>query len=81
MTEEFEVKMSPLCQKFERDGKTVEIEIYENGEGGWILETVDEFNNSTLWDDPFSSDQAALEEVLSAIEKEGIECLIGPVSG
>lgn len=81
MTEEFEVKMSPLCQKVERDGKVVKVEIYEDGEGGWILEAVDEFNNSTVWDDPFPSDQAALDEVLDAIEKEGIGCLIGPESG
>ena len=81
MTEEFEVKMSPLCQKVERDGKAVEIEIYENGERGWILEAVDEYNNSTVWDDPFPSDQESLDEAMDTIEKEGIDCLIGPESG
>lgn len=81
MTEENEVKMSPLCQTIERDGKSVRIDIYENGEGGWVLEAVDEFNNSTVWDDLFTSDKAALDEVLDTIQKEGIKCLIGLESG
>ncbi|KKK61716.1 hypothetical protein LCGC14_3011530, partial [marine sediment metagenome] len=45
MTEENELKMSPLCQTIERDGKSVRIDIYENGEGGWVLQAVDEFNS------------------------------------
>jgi hypothetical protein len=78
MNEEFEVKMSPLCQPITRDRRTVQVEIYEDGSGGWLLEVVDEFNNSTVWDDPFNTDQAALNEVLETIEKEGIACVIGP---
>ena len=37
MSEEYEVKFSPLCQTVERDAKSVEIMIYEDGDGGWIL--------------------------------------------
>jgi hypothetical protein len=42
---------SPLAQSITRDGRTIRIDIYDNGEGGWILEVVDEYGNSTVWDD------------------------------
>ncbi len=77
MSEEFEVKMSPLCQKISSGGKTVQVDIYANEEGGWILEVVDEFNNSTVWDDPFDTDSAALAEVKKTIQSEGIEAFTG----
>jgi hypothetical protein len=76
MTEEFELKMSALCQSVSREGKTVDVDIYENGEGGWILEVVDGYGNSTVWDDPFTTDQDALDEVMRTIEDEGIGSLI-----
>ncbi len=81
MEEEYEVKYSPLCQAVERDGKSVEIMIYEDGDGGWILEVVDENDNSTVWNEPFDSDQSALDEVLETIKDDGIESLIGPPPG
>ena len=77
MIEEFEVKMSSLCQEISSGGKTVQVDIYEHENGGWILEVVDEFNNSTVWDDPFDTDTAALAEVKKAILSEGVESLIG----
>jgi hypothetical protein len=39
------------------------------------------FNNSTVWNDAFSSDQAALDEGLRTIREEGIASLVGPPSG
>lgn len=33
-----------------RNDKTVQVEIYSDGEIGCILEVVDESNNSTIWD-------------------------------
>ena len=81
MSEEYEVKFSPLCQTVERDAKSVEIMIYEDGDGGWILEVVDENDNSTVWDEPFDSDQSALDEALATIEDDGIDSLIGPPPG
>lgn len=74
------VTMSPLCQSCERDGRAVQVEIYEGDSKKWILEVVDEFNNSTLWQEQFDTDQLALEEVLKTVEEEGIESLIGPPS-
>jgi hypothetical protein len=69
--------VSLLSQSISREGKTVRIDIYENGEGGWILEAVDEFNNSTVWDEHFPTDRAALDEAIRTIEQEGIMSLIG----
>ena len=67
--------MSPLCRSFASNDTTVQIDIY--GDGGWLLEVIDQFGNSTAWDDSFPSDQAALEEALDTIDQEGIESLIG----
>ena len=72
---------SPLAQSVTRDGKTVQVDIYENGKGGWLLEVVDEFWNSTVWDDSFESDREALAEALKTIDEEGIESLIGATPG
>ncbi len=69
--------MSPLCQAVSRGGVTVQIEIYEDGEGDWILEAVDEYRNSTVWDDRFPSDEDALKEAMNTIESEGISVLVG----
>ena len=80
MNKEYEVKMSPLSQRMEIDGKEIDVQIYEDGEGGWLLEVVDEFNNSTVWDDPFPSDQEAMKELQRAIQEDGVDSLIGPPS-
>ncbi|MBE9173995.1 hypothetical protein IQ216_13230 [Cyanobium sp. LEGE 06143] len=72
MEDDFEVEMSSLCQKLTADGKTVEVEIYRGDKGGWLLEVVDEFGTSTVWDDEFDTDRAALEEVQATIRDEGI---------
>jgi len=72
-----EIVMSPLCRSFESEGKSVQIDIFGDGDGGWLLEVIDQFGNSTVWDDPFSSDQAALDEALDTIDQEGIGSLIG----
>ena len=81
MSEEFAVNMSALCQSVTRDGKTVDVEIYEDGEGGWILEVVDADGNSTVWDDPFETDQGGLDEALQSIDDERIDALIGSRQG
>jgi len=70
-------KHSPLAQSVTRDGKTVRVDIYEDGEGGWLLEVVDEYWNSTVWDEPFATDLKALGEALRTIDQEGIDTLIG----
>jgi len=68
---------SPLSQTLTRDGKSVEVHIYDDGKDGWILETVDQYGNSVVWDLPFPTDTEALDELLITIEEEGIDVLIG----
>jgi len=80
MEDEFDLEESPLSQELSVAGKTVDVQIYRGGGSDWILEVVDEFRNSTVWDDQFPSDQEALNEVKATIEKEGIESLIGLTS-
>lgn len=77
MEDDFEVEMSPLYQDLTADGKTVRVDIYRGDTGGWILEVVDEFGNSTVWDDEFDTDVAALDEAKATIRDEGIDSLIG----
>lgn len=47
----------------------------------WTLEALDEFDNSTVCDDLFATDQIARDEALRTIRDEGIDSLIGPPSG
>jgi hypothetical protein len=39
---------------------------------GWSLEVVDEDGTSTVWDNQFDTDKAALEEALKAFKEEGL---------
>lgn len=81
MIEDFEVEMSPLCQSITSAGKTVNVDIYADGEGKWILEVQDQVGNSTVWGEHFLTDSGALTEAKNAIQEDGIDSLIGPESG
>ena len=76
-TEDEDHVSSPLSQHVERDGHSVRIDIYGDGAGAWILEVVDEYNNSTVWDDVFETDQFALDEAMRTIDTDGIGTLVG----
>ena len=75
--EESDLIYSKHCQTVSRNGKTVEVEIYSSGKNDWILEVVDEENNSTVWDDPFLTEDEAFQEFQRTLEEEGIESMIG----
>jgi len=77
MEDDAEIEMSPLCQELTDRGKSVRVDIYRGDTGDWVLEVVDEFGNSTVWDDKFDSDVAALDEAKATIRDEGIDPLIG----
>jgi hypothetical protein len=47
----------PCVSASPRDGTEVDIQIYKDDKGGWLLEIVDEFWNSTVWDDSFTTDR------------------------
>jgi uncharacterized protein len=72
---------APQYQSVTRDGKTVKIAVIQDGKGGWLLEVVDQYWNSTVWDEAFKTAQAALDEALRTIDEEGIDSLIGEPSG
>lgn len=71
--EEPTIIYSSLERRIEGDGTYVEVHIYRGeDEPAWILEVVDEEGASTVYDDPFETDQAALDEVMASIQKHGI---------
>ena len=73
MTDQDELVTSPLEREITQDGVTVGICIYRGAsEVGWILEIEDQDGGSTVWDDRFPTDQAALDEAMTTIETEGI---------
>lgn len=79
MEDDFVPKESALSRAYNDGDFTVQIDIYEDGEGGWLLEIVDEHNNSTVWEDAFPTEQEALDEALDALREEGVEAFVGPV--
>ena len=64
---------SSLSQFVEENGDRVEISIYRLEDTDWSLEIVASDGCSTVWEEPFESDEAALAEALSAIKDEGIK--------
>ena len=72
---------SPLQQKYTADGKTVEVFIYRLPDSGWTLEIVDQYDNSTVYDGEFATDQEAFDLFLEEVESEGIAAMIGPAPG
>lgn len=65
---------SPLSRTVYVEGEALEICIYRiETDAKWTLEVVDQDSTSTVWDDLFDTEEAALAEALQAIEKEGLE--------
>ncbi|MCC6632483.1 MAG: hypothetical protein IT482_10500 [Gammaproteobacteria bacterium] len=77
MSTEPELVVSPLSRTVTKDERSVEVQIYRIEPGQWVLEAVDEFQNSTVWDDQFDTDQQALDELMRTIADDGIGALIG----
>lgn len=75
-TDDMEIIHSPLEQTYSAEGHTLCIQIYRSADSLWILEVEDERGTSTVWDDQFETDQAALEAALSEIEAEGIHSFL-----
>ncbi len=69
---EMELIHSPLTRTHSAEGHSLQIEIYRSADSPWILEVVDELGTSTVWDEPFETDTAALEAAFLAIEAEGV---------
>ena len=72
-----EIIMSPLCREIIMDGTRIQVDIYRGeSETGWILEVIDEEDASTIWDEPFDTDQEALDTVIKVIELDGIRSFL-----
>ena len=52
---------------------SVSIQIYRATDSNWTLEIVAADGHSTVWEDPFDSEDAALGEAILAIRDEGIQ--------
>ena len=75
MDEEYKIIHSPRERRITERGVSVDVLIYRGeDDAGWILEVVDHTGGSTVWDDAFVTDRAALDEALRTIEREGIAC-------
>jgi hypothetical protein len=70
---------SPLCQSFTEGKVTVAVEIYRyDGIDGWALEVIDADGGSTVWQDVFATDAAAMAEFTEGVELLGLAKLIEP---
>ena len=58
------------------DGKAVEVQVYPDDEGGWLLEIIDEQGNATCWENAFANADLAFEEANRVIDEAGIEAFI-----
>ena len=81
MNDEPKLEKSPLCQPISSGGQTVKVEIYRLEGGLWTLEIEDEYGNSTVWDDEFETDVAALAEAKKSILEDTASEYIGPRDG
>ena len=73
MDEDYKIIRSPLERRVSERGVSVEVLIYRGeDDAGWLLEVVDHAGGSTVWNEPFASDRAALDEALRTIAREGI---------
>ena len=67
---------SALSRTVQEGSTEVRIDIYRLETTDWSLEVVDETGASTVWDELFPMDQAALDEVMKTIREEGIETFL-----
>jgi hypothetical protein len=67
---------SALSRTVREGGTEVRIDIYRLETTDWSLEVVDEPGASTVWDELFPTDQAALDEAMKTIREEGIRTFL-----
>lgn len=70
---------SVLSGPVTQNGVIVDIAIYGDGEGRWILEVVDEQQTSHVWDERFITDKDAHAEALRALDEEPLEFAVPPL--
>ena len=82
MNNEPKLIISKKSQTISSGGKTVYAEIYRlENEKRWALAIDDKFNNTSILDNTFKSEKAALLQAKKLILEEGINNFIGPEDG
>jgi len=71
-------RMSELCRTVTKDGWELEIFIFEDGEGKWLLKIVDDSDTANCWTESFDTEQQALDEALKTIEENSIDYFYEP---
>ena len=75
--EEPEIIMSDLCADVEIDGHFLTVDIYKRDiDPGWILEVINEFGTSAVFDDPFLADGLAWQQFEKTVKKEGLAAFL-----
>ncbi|WP_413711660.1 hypothetical protein [Rhizobium sp. Rhizsp82] len=73
MEQDPKIVFSKFCTSFSKDGVVVEVRIFRiETEDTWHLEVINERNTSTVWDNPFETEDAAWSEFLATVEQEGM---------
>ncbi|MEP2982690.1 MAG: hypothetical protein ABJN39_08010 [Sulfitobacter sp.] len=68
-----ELIFSDLCADVEIDGHVLTVEIYKTYlDPGWLLEVVNAFGTSTVFDEPFISDILAWQQFEMVVKEEGL---------
>lgn len=76
------LELSPLSTRVTRGDTSVDVHIYQSENGsckGWILEIIDSFGTSAVWEELFPTDSAALAEAFNEIDEHGIGSVMGDV--
>ena len=75
--DDVEVIMSDLCGDVEVDGHFLTVEIYKTDiDPGWILEVINEFGTSFVFDDPHIADGLAWQQFDKTIHEEGLAAFL-----
>lgn len=68
-----ELIYSKLSRRIVDGDVSVDVMIYRpENSPEWVLEVIDQEGGSTVWEDSFQSDEAALVEALAAIDEDGL---------
>lgn len=75
--EEVIITYSEHCCDLLLDGYRLDVKIYKtNKDPSWILEVINEYGTSTVWDEPFNSDGDALRVFEDTVDEEGISAFL-----
>ncbi|MDA8587259.1 hypothetical protein N9L47_13530, partial [Rhodobacteraceae bacterium] len=75
--EDPEIIMSDLCADVEVEGHFLTIDIYKSDiDPSWILEVINEFGTSTVFDDPFLADGLAWQQFEKTVKEEGLAAFL-----